>query len=60
MLAHLSENCNTPRVALERDAGRRGETTLQGHGHRGEAGLVVGPFMPGAERPEAPTQYSLF
>lgn len=59
VLAHLSEQCNTPEVALTsmRDA-------LRGSRFRGTVSAasqtdVVGPFVPGAARAEAPTQYAL-
>jgi len=59
VLAHLSENCNTPSVAMDsmRDA-------LKGSRFRGaltaaKQDAVVGPFVPSATRAEPPVQYAL-
>jgi phosphoribosyl 1,2-cyclic phosphodiesterase len=59
VLAHLSENCNTPAVAMDsmREA-------LKGSRFRGsltpaKQDAVVGPILPSAARAEAPMQYAL-
>jgi len=60
VLAHLSENCNTPGVALEGMRAAVGGTRFRGTITAAKQDAVVGPFVPGARRAEAPTQYSLF
>lgn len=60
VLAHLSENCNTPSVALAAMQGAVAQTTFKGTVSAAKQDSVVGPFTPGAMRAEAPTQYSLF
>jgi phosphoribosyl 1,2-cyclic phosphodiesterase len=60
VLAHLSENCNTPRVALAAMGDAVTKTSFKGTVTAAKQDSVVGPFTPGAVRAEAPTQYSLF
>jgi phosphoribosyl 1,2-cyclic phosphodiesterase len=60
VLAHLSENCNHPGVALSAMREAVGKTTFKGTVSAAKQDSVVGPFMPGMERAEAPMQYSLF
>ena len=60
MLAHLSENNNTPDVALEGMRAAVGGTRFRGTITAAKQDTVMGPFLPGAKRVEAPTQYSLF
>lgn len=60
VLAHLSENCNTPRVALASMRGAVAKTAFSGTVTAAKQDAVVGPFTPGAQKAEAPTQYSLF
>jgi phosphoribosyl 1,2-cyclic phosphodiesterase len=60
VLAHLSENCNTPRVALEGMRAAVGGTRFRGTITAAKQDAVIGPFVPGARRAEPPTQYSLF
>jgi len=60
VLAHLSENCNTPRVALTTMRDAVTGTPFKGTVSAAKQDSVVGPFTPGAIRAEAPTQYSLF
>jgi phosphoribosyl 1,2-cyclic phosphodiesterase len=60
VLAHLSENCNTPRAALDGMRAAVGGTRFRGTVTAAKQDAVIGPFVPGARRAEAPTQYSLF
>jgi len=60
VLAHLSENCNTPRVAVNAMREAVTKTTFKGTVTAAKQDSVVGPFTPGAVRAEAPAQYSLF
>jgi hypothetical protein len=60
VLAHLSENCNTPRAALTAMRGAVAETSFKGTVSAAKQDSVVGPFVPGAARAEAPMQFSLF
>ena len=60
VLAHLSENCNTPDVALDGMRAAVGGTRFRGTITAAQQDTVMGPFLPGAKRVEAPTQYSLF
>jgi len=60
VLAHLSENCNTPRVALESMRGAVKGSRFTGTITAAKQDAVVGPFTPGARRAEAPLQYALF
>ncbi len=60
VLAHLSENCNTPRIALASMRSAVAKTAFQGTVTAAQQDAVVGPFTPGSRRAEAPMQYSLF
>ena len=61
VLAHLSENCNTPDVAVDGMRTAVGGTRFRGTITAAKQDAVMGPFLPGAKRAaEAPTQYSLF
>ena len=60
VLAHLSENCNTPRVALAAMRGALARTRFHGTLTAARQDAVVGPFTPGAARAEQPVQYALF
>jgi phosphoribosyl 1,2-cyclic phosphodiesterase len=59
VLAHLSETCNTPDVALAsmRDGLRR--SRFRGTLTAAKQDAVVGPFAPGGARAPAPLQYTL-
>jgi phosphoribosyl 1,2-cyclic phosphodiesterase len=59
VLAHLSENCNTPSVALRSMRAALARTRFKGGLTAAVQNEVVGPFLPGATRVE-PAQYSLF
>ena len=60
VLAHLSEKCNTPRLALTSMRGALARTRFRGTLTAAKQDSVVGPFVPGGARAEKPTQYSLF
>ena len=60
VLAHLSEQCNTPAVALDCMGSAIKGTKFRGTLTAAKQGSVVGPFTPGAKRAEAPVQYTLF
>ena len=60
VLAHLSEQCNTPSVALEGMRAAVGGTRFRGEITAAAQDSVIGPFLPGARRAEKPVQYSLF
>jgi hypothetical protein len=60
VLAHLSEQCNTPSVALDCTRTAIKGTQFQGTLTAATQDAVVGPFMPGMRKAEPPTQYSLF
>ena len=60
VLAHLSEKCNTPRVALTNMRGALAKTRFKGTLTAAKQDAVVGPFTPGAARAEKPMQYALF
>jgi phosphoribosyl 1,2-cyclic phosphodiesterase len=59
VLAHLSENCNTPEIALAAMRSGIARTAFRGTVTAAKQDGVVGPFTPGAARAEAPIQYSL-
>jgi phosphoribosyl 1,2-cyclic phosphodiesterase len=59
VLAHLSENCNTPEVALAAMRGAVARTRFKGAITAARQDAAVGPFTPGAARAEAPLQYAL-
>jgi phosphoribosyl 1,2-cyclic phosphodiesterase len=60
VVAHLSENCNTPEAALENMQGALRRTKFRGALTAAKQDTVVGPFEPGGARAEAPMQYALF
>jgi len=60
VLAHLSENCNSPRVALTAMRGALVRSRFKGTLTAAKQDAVVGPFTPGAARAEKPLQYALF
>ena len=60
VLAHLSENCNTPRVALAAMGQAIARTAFRGTVTAAKQDSVVGPFTPGAARADQPMQYALF
>ena len=60
VLAHLSENCNSPAVAMTAMRGAVARTAFKGTITTAAQEAVVGPFMPGESRVHAPMQYSLF
>lgn len=60
VLAHLSENCNTPKVALASMKAAVSKTAFRGAITAAKQDEVVGPFVPSAQKAEAPMQYSLF
>jgi phosphoribosyl 1,2-cyclic phosphodiesterase len=60
VLAHLSEKCNTPRVALTNMRTALAKSRFKGTLTAAKQDSVVGPFTPGAARAEKPMQYALF
>jgi len=60
VLAHLSEKCNTPRVALTNMRAALSKSRFKGTLTAAKQDAVVGPFTPGATRAEKPVQYTLF
>lgn len=60
VLAHLSENCNSPNIALTNMRGALVRTRFRGTVTAAKQDAVVGPFTPGDARAEAPVQYALF
>jgi phosphoribosyl 1,2-cyclic phosphodiesterase len=60
VLAHLSEKCNTPRVAMANMRGALAKSRFRGTLTAAKQDDVVGPFVPGAARAERPMQYALF
>jgi phosphoribosyl 1,2-cyclic phosphodiesterase len=60
VLAHLSENCNTPDVALAAARNAIARTRFKGTVTAARQDVAVGPFTPNAMRAEAPVQYALF
>lgn len=59
VLAHLSENCNTPDLALASMGDGLRRTAFRGTLTAAQQDAVVGPFAPGQYRPPAPMQYTL-
>ncbi len=59
VLAHLSERCNSPEVALLSMRGALARSRFRGTLTAASQGEVVGPFTPGAARAERPAQYAL-
>lgn len=60
VLAHLSEKCNTPRVALANMRAALGKSRFRGTLTAAKQDDVVGPFVPGRSGAEKPMQYTLF
>ena len=60
VLAHLSENCNTPQIALGAMRSAIARSAFRGTLTAAKQDAVVGPFTPGAARAEPPLQYALF
>jgi len=60
VLAHLSEQNNTPRVALSAMKGAIARTRFRGGVTAAKQDVVLGPFTPGSKRAEQPLQYALF
>lgn len=60
VLAHLSEENNSPDVAMATMMGEIKKTRFGGAVTAAKQESVVGPFLPGTKHVEAPTQYSLF
>lgn len=60
VLAHLSENCNTPGIALHAMTSAIARTAFRGTVTAAKQDGVVGPFTPGIARAEPPVQYALF
>ena len=59
VLAHLSENCNTPRVALRAMRAALIRARFTGTVTAAKQDAVVGPFTPSAARAERPVQFAL-
>ncbi len=59
VLAHLSERCNTPAVALSSMRGALATSCFRGEVTSAAQNAVVGPFAPGAARTEPPLQFAL-
>jgi phosphoribosyl 1,2-cyclic phosphodiesterase len=60
VLAHLSEQNNTPRVALSAMTVALARTRFRGGVTTAKQDTVLGPFTPGSRRAEPPVQYALF
>src|SRR5262249_46980432 len=60
ILAHLSEENNTPAVAMDTMRGALARAKYQGAITPASQHAVAAPFVPGAKKPEKPVQYSLF
>ena len=60
VLAHLSEQCNAPEIALASMREALGRTRFRGTVTAASQHDVVGPFIPGRARAEPPLQYALF
>jgi phosphoribosyl 1,2-cyclic phosphodiesterase len=60
VLAHLSEQNNTPRVALSSMTAALARTRFRGGVTTAKQDTVLGPFTPGSKRAEQPVQYALF
>ncbi len=59
VLAHLSENCNTPDVALDSMRRALERTSFRGTITAAKQDDIVGPFSPRPDRAGDPLQYSL-
>lgn len=60
VLAHLSENCNTPSAAVESMRQALARTAFRGTITAAKQDDVMGPFTPRADRTTPPVQLSLF
>ena len=60
VLAHLSEENNSPEVATVSMRGAMARTRFKGTITAAQQDAVVGPFVPNAARAEKPLQYALF
>ena len=60
VLAHLSEKCNAPDVALGAMRSALARTRFRGALTAAPQDGVVGPFLPGQAQAEKPLQYALF
>jgi phosphoribosyl 1,2-cyclic phosphodiesterase len=60
VLAHLSEENNSPEVATTSMRGAMARTRFKGTITAAQQDAVVGPFVPNATRAEKPLQYALF
>jgi phosphoribosyl 1,2-cyclic phosphodiesterase len=60
VLAHLSEQNNSPRAALTAMRGAVARTKFRGTITTAKQDAVVGPFTPGPTHAEQPAQYTLF
>lgn len=60
VLAHLSEENNSPTLATTSMRGAMARTRFKGTITAANQDAVVGPFTPGAARTDKPVQYSLF
>src|SRR5262249_12530302 len=59
VLAHLSANCNTPKVALRTASAELRRTRFRGRLTVASQDVVVGPFEPKAGRAERAAQFEL-
>lgn len=60
ILAHLSERCNAPDVAVDAMRSALTRSRFRGTLTAARQDAVVGPFTPSGARAEAPMQYALF
>jgi phosphoribosyl 1,2-cyclic phosphodiesterase len=60
VLAHLSERCNTPEIAVGSMRAALARSRFRGTLTPAPQHDVVGPFMPAGTRAELPLQYALF
>jgi phosphoribosyl 1,2-cyclic phosphodiesterase len=60
VLAHLSDKCNTPEVALGAMRTALTRSRFKGTLSAAPQDAVLGPFCPGTARAEKPLQYALF
>ncbi|MGH7618964.1 MAG: hypothetical protein ACREPM_17225, partial [Gemmatimonadaceae bacterium] len=60
VLAHLSEENNSPTLALTQMRGAMARTKFKGTVTAAKQDAVVGPFTPSSSRADKAVQYSLF
>lgn len=60
VLAHLSEQNNTERAAMQSMRSALARSRFSGTLSAAKQDSVVGPFLPGSQRAEQPLQYALF